>query len=103
MIPIYPPRGDMKEECDMPHTHTKAVVHRLSRVIGHLQAIRDMVEDDRDCCEVLTQLAAVKSAINGISREVLKDHIEHCVADAVREGDAKALEDLSNALDRFMK
>lgn len=85
------------------HTHTQAVIHRLSRAIGHLEAIREMVREDRDCCEVLTQLAAVKSAINGIGREMLKDHIEHCVADAIREGNQQALADLSAALDRFMK
>ena len=85
------------------HPHSQAVINRLSRAIGHLEAIREMVRDDRDCCEVLTQLAAVKSAINGIGREVLKDHIEHCVADAIREDNQQALADLSTALDRFMK
>ena len=48
------------------HPHSQAVINRLSRAIGHLEAIREMVREDRDCCEVLTQLAAVKSAINGI-------------------------------------
>ena len=85
------------------HPHSQAVINRLSRAIGHLEAIREMVREDRDCCEVLTQLAAVKSAINGIGREVLKDHIENCVADAIREDNQQALADLSTALDRFMK
>ncbi len=50
------------------HTHTKAVLNRLSRAIGHLESIRRMVEDGRDCSEVLIQLSAVKAAINNTER-----------------------------------
>ncbi len=87
------------------HTHqnTKAVLNRLSRAIGHLESIRRMVEDGRDCTEVLVQLAAVKSAINNTAKVVLQDHIEHCIVDAVAEGDTEALEELNKAIDRFMK
>ncbi|MBS6194643.1 MAG: metal-sensing transcriptional repressor [Clostridiales bacterium] len=87
------------------HTHqnTKAVLNRLSRAIGHLESIRRMVEDGRDCTEVLIQLSAVKSAINNTGKVILQDHIEHCIVDAVREGDAQALEELNRAIDRFMK
>ena len=85
------------------HEHSQAIVHRLSRVIGHLEAVKGMVEADRDCSEVLTQIAAVKSAINNIGREILKEHIGHCVVEAVQAGDEKALADLNDALDRFMK
>ena len=52
------------------HAHTKAVLNRLSRAIGHLESIRRMVEDGRDCTEVLIQLSAVKSAINNTSLSV---------------------------------
>lgn len=85
------------------HENTKAVVNRLSRAIGHLEAIRNMIEKGRDCSEVLTQIAAVKSAINNIGREVLKDHIQHCVVDAVVTGNQQVLDDLTVALDRFLK
>ena len=85
------------------HENTKAVVNRLSRAIGHLEAIRNMVEEGRDCSEVLTQIAAAKSAINNIGREVLKEHIQHCVVEAVEEGNQQVLDDLSAALDRFWK
>jgi len=85
------------------HENTKAVVNRLSRAIGHLEAIRNMVEEGRDCSEVLTQIAAVKSAINNIGREVLKDHIQHCVVDAAKSGNQQVLDDLTVALDRFLK
>ena len=85
------------------HANTKAVLNRLSRAIGHLESIRRMVEDGRDCSEVLIQLAAVKSAINNTGKVILQYHIEHCIVDAVREGDEKALEELNRAIDRFMK
>jgi len=85
------------------HENSKQVINRISRVIGHLEAIKGMVEADRDCSEVLTQIAAVKSAINNIGREVLKDHIQHCIVHAALSGDQKAIDDLNAALDRFMK
>lgn len=59
------------------HTHTKAVLNRLSRAIGHLESIRRMVEEGRDCSEVLIQLSAVKAAINNTGKVILQDHIEH--------------------------
>ena len=88
-----------------PHVHenTKAVVNRLARLIGHLESVRRMVEDGRDCSEVLIQLAAVKSAINNVSKVILQDHIRHCIVDAVEDNDQKALDDLCTAIDKFMK
>ena len=85
------------------HTNTKAVLNRLSRAIGHLESVRQMVEDGRDCSEVLVQLAAVRSAINATARVIMKDHIDHCIVDAVEEGDRKAIEDLEQAIDQFIK
>ena len=81
------------------HTNTKAVLNRLSRAIGHLESIKRMVEDGRDCSEVLIQLSAVKSAINNTGKVILQDHIEHCIVDAVECGDHEALEELSKDLD----
>lgn len=88
-----------------PHTHenSKAVVNRLSRLIGHLESVKKMVEDGRDCSEVLIQLAAVKSAINNVSKVILQDHIRHCIVDAVEDNDQQALDDLCQAIDKFMK
>ena len=85
------------------HEHTKAVLNRLSRAIGHLESIKRMVEDGRDCSEVLIQLSAVKAAINNTGKVILQDHIEHCIVDAVESGDHEALEELNKAIDRFMK
>ena len=88
----------------MAHHHdTKHVLNRLSRAIGHLEAVKKMVEEGQDCSQVLIQLAAVKSALNNTGKIILKDHINHCIVEAVETGDKKALEDLSAAIDQFMK
>jgi len=85
------------------HTHTKAVLNRLSRAIGHLSAVRNMVEQGRDCSEVLIQLAAVRSAINKTCEVILKDHLEHCVVDAINTGDIESLDELKRAVELLMK
>lgn len=85
------------------HTNTKAVLNRLSRAIGHLESIKRMVEDGRDCSEVLIQLSAVKAAINNTGKVILQDHIEHCIVDAIESGDKEALAELQKAIDRFIK
>ena len=85
------------------HTNTKAVLNRLSRAIGHMESIKRMVEDGRDCTEVLIQLSAVKAAINNTGKIILEDHIEHCIVDAVEHGDTKAIQELNKAIDRFVK
>jgi len=85
------------------HQHTQAVLNRLSRAVGHLESVKKMVEDGRDCSEVLIQLAAVRSALGSVSRIILKDHIEHCVVDAVESNDQAALDELSAAIDHLFK
>lgn len=85
------------------HTHTREVVNRLARAIGHLQKVKQMVEDGEDCSQVLVQLAAVKSALNSTGKVILKDHLEHCIVHAVEDGDTEMLPELSDAIDRFVK
>ena len=85
------------------HTNTKTVINRMNRAIGHMEAVRNMVEDGRDCSEVLIQIAAVKSAINNIGKLILQDHIRHCVVDAVENRDEQCLADLEDAIDKFIK
>ena len=87
------------------HTHaqTKAVLNRLSRAQGHLDAVRRMVERGEDCSQVLVQLSAVISALNSTGRVILKDHIAHCIVDAVEDGDTAAIDSLNDAIDRFMR
>lgn len=70
---------------------------------GHLESVKKMVEDGRDCSEVLIQLSAVRSAINNIGKVILEDHIQHCIVDAVELGDQEAIANLCQAIDKFVK
>jgi DNA-binding FrmR family transcriptional regulator len=83
------------------HPNNKAVVNRLSKIIGHLEAVKRMVEEGRDCSEVIIQISAVRSALNNTGKVILKDHINHCVKDAVEKNDTEVLDNLNNAIDKF--
>lgn len=85
------------------HQHTKAVINRLARASGHLESVRRMVEEDKDCSEVLIQLSAVIAALNNTGKVILKDHMEHCIVDAVESGDKEAIDNLNKAIDSFIK
>lgn len=85
------------------HEHTAAVLNRLSRAIGHMQAVKRMVEEGRDCAEVLVQIAAVRSAIDNTGKLILQDHLKHCIVEAAQENDQQAIDDLCKAIDKFMK
>ena len=85
------------------HENTQAVLNRLSRAIGHLESVRKMVENGRDCSEVLIQIAAVRAAITNIGKVILQDHIQHCIVDAVEHDNEQALDALCQAIDKFVK
>lgn len=85
------------------HEHTKEVSNRLARAIGHLQKVKQMVENGDDCSDVLIQLAAVKSALNNTGKVILKDHLDHCIVHAVEEGDTAMLDEFNKAIDKFVK
>lgn len=94
---------NQNEEHKHIHQNTKAVINRLSRASGHLESVKRMVEDGKDCSEVLIQLSAVIAALNNTGKVILKDHMEHCIVDAVESGDKKAIENLNKAIDSFIK
>lgn len=83
--------------------HTRKVLNRMARIIGHMESTRRMVEDGRDCSEVLIQLSAIESAINSVSRVILKEHLSTCIIDAVKRDDIEAIEELNHAIDKFIK
>ena len=91
---------------DHGHTHdpkeVRAIVNRLAKAIGHLESVKHMVEDGRDCTEVLIQLAAVKAAIGNTGKLILKQHISHCIVDAVETGDDEAINKLNQAIDHLL-
>ena len=83
--------------------HIRQVTNRLARAIGHLESVKKMVEEDRDCAEVLIQLAAVRSALTNTGKVILKDHMDHCLVDGVEHNDRRAIEDLNRAIEQFIK
>lgn len=84
------------------HKNTKALLNRISRSIGHFQSVKKMIEDSRDCSDVLIQLSAVRAEIENLSKVILKDHIDHCIVDAVKENDEETIEKLKGAIDRLI-
>lgn len=84
------------------HQHTKAVLNRVSRAIGHLNAVKRMIEEERDCSEVLIQLSAIKAEIVNVSKVILKDHVDHCIIDAIKANDEESIANLKGAIDKLL-
>ena len=85
------------------HEHHQQVIARLAKIEGHVRAIKRMVENDTSCPDVLTQIAAVRLALNSVGRVILEDHLQSCMVDAVEKEDyQRALKDLKNSLDKFI-
>jgi len=85
------------------HKQTTAVINRLSRIEGHVRAIKRMIQEDKPCPDVLIQLAAVKSAIQKTSQIVLEDHVESCLSQAVEKGETdQEWESLKEALHKYI-
>ncbi|RNC28874.1 MAG: Copper-sensing transcriptional repressor CsoR [Candidatus Dichloromethanomonas elyunquensis] len=85
------------------HPNKKSVLNRLSRLIGHLEGIKRMVDDDVDCSEILIQLSAVRAAINSTGKLILGDHINHCLIHAYEENDTEVIHKLNDAINKFLK
>jgi len=77
-------------------------INRLSRVIGHLEYVKKMIDNDEDCAAVLMQIAATKSALNGLGKEIINEHISHCITHAVEEGDTEAIEEFKKAIQKYL-
>jgi len=89
------------------HEQKGALVKRLHRIEGQVRGIEKMVAEDRYCIDILTQIGAVTTALEGLGFRILDDHVKHCVAGALASGDeaeaqAKA-EELLDAVHRFAK
>jgi DNA-binding FrmR family transcriptional regulator len=84
-----------------------ALRKRLHRIEGQVRGIEKMVEDDRYCIDILTQIGAVRTALEQVGAKLLDDHVTHCVADAIASGDAQAADakttELLEAVQRFVK
>lgn len=77
---------------------------RLSRIEGQVRGLAGMIEDDRYCIDVVTQVAAIRAALRRVEEQVLKDHVAHCVEHAIQSGNAaeqrKKIEELIEVLKR---
>ena len=84
-----------------------ALIKRLHRIEGQVRGIERMVEDERYCIDILTQIAAVSTALESVSVKLLEGHVRHCVAEALAAGDAEVAEqrseDLLAAVHRFSR
>jgi DNA-binding FrmR family transcriptional regulator len=82
----------------------EAVQGRLRRIEGQIRGIQKMVEEDRYCIDVLTQVSAVKAALESVAMLLLADHVDHCVADAIRAGDgSEKVRELTSAVERLVR
>ena len=90
-----------------PHVHNeeslRRIVNRLSRIEGHIRGIKMMVQESRSCPDVLVQIAAVRGALDRVSRMILDEHLTECISRAARAGNIETeIEELKAALDRFL-
>lgn len=82
----------------------RTIQARLRRIEGQVRGLQKMVEEDRYCIDVLTQVAAVKAALEGVALQLLAGHTEHCVTDAIKAGDGRAkIRELNLAVERLVK
>jgi DNA-binding FrmR family transcriptional regulator len=84
-----------------------ALIKRLHRIEGQVRGVEKMVEDDRYCIDILTQIAAVNTALESLALRILDDHVRHCVAGALQSGDEEEArtktEELLGAVQRFAR
>lgn len=80
----------------------KRQIVRLSRVIGHLEYVRRMLEDDEDCSNVLMQISAARSALSGLGKEIITDHMSHCISHAIEDGDSQMVDDFQKAILKYI-
>ena len=90
------------------HTHThdpgvkKKQLNRLSRIIGHLEHVKGLIERDEDCSDVLMQIAAAKSALNGLGKSIINEHLAHCIVHAIENGDAQEIEEFQKSIEKYI-
>lgn len=96
------------EDCGIRHKHRTAkeekdLISRLNRIEGQVRGVKAMVQDDRYCTDILVQVSAIQSALNGFSRTLLSSHIKSCVVNDIRNGDAdKAVDELCETIKRML-
>lgn len=100
-------QDDVEHKHHHSHIHSeeslRRIINRLSRIEGHIRGIKMMVQESRSCPDVLVQIAAVRGAIDRVSRMILDEHLTECIARAAKEGNIEdEIDELKAALDRFL-
>ena len=82
--------------------HKPALLKRLNRIEGQVRGIAKMIEEDRYCVDVLTQVSAIQSALDALALQLLESHTNGCVRSAIQSGDGEAaVDELMNLVKRF--
>ncbi len=95
--------GDYVKHKQRESAEKKALLTRLSRIEGQVRGVRAMVEDDRYCVDIVTQVSAIQAALNGFNKELLARHIKTCVSEDIKEGNEQAVDELCELLKKLMK
>lgn len=95
------------EEIKVTHRSTKEkdqLITRLKRIEGQVRGIQNMIENERYCLDILTQISAINAAMNKVGLHLLEKHTQHCVSDAIKDGDGEeAIQELMEVFKRFSK
>ena len=94
------------EKCRTKHRseeEIRSLKNRLSRVEGQVRGVQKMLDEDAYCVDILTQVAAIRSALSAFSRELLSEHMKTCVANDIKAGREDAVDELLDAFFRLMK
>lgn len=81
----------------------RALMNRLSRIEGQIRGVKSMIEEERYCVDILTQVAAVQAAFNGLTKEILASHIKGCVVKDIQDGNEDAVDELCELLKKLMR
>ena len=103
-------KGKVQEQCShcqkKKHREGKEyqnLLNRLSRIEGQVRGVRNMVEEERYCVDILTQVSAIQSALNAFNKELLSNHITTCVVEDIKKGDEAVVDELCDTIRRLMK
>ena len=81
----------------------KDLITRLNRIEGQIRGVKGMVEEERYCVDILTQVSAIQSALNGFRKNLLSNHIKSCVVEDIKNGNEDVVDELCNTIQKLMK
>ena len=95
-------------ECSKKRKHRsegeyRSLINRLNRIEGQVRGLKRMLEEDRYCVDILTQVSAINSGLNAFNRKLMCDHIKSCVVNDIRAGDDTVVDELCETMQKLMK